>query len=245
MTNQVLSAPAVRAEAAAAWRILGRLGLVDTVFNHMSVPVHDADGKKVGFYVNPHHRLATEISASDMVAISLATGSAVGNEPVNADGLILHHAIQRSFTGPFTAIHVHSKAACALSCTTLDIRATTQLSCEFAGQIDRIPYTGLLRAGDSCVTRIIDTLAQGRIALLNNHGVVVGGASTAEAVYVAYYFEEAAREALLLGALDPGVICTINDELAREVRGRLVCDRHKVATYFFEALKRQFGGGNE
>ena len=230
-----------RIEAAAAWRALGSLGHVDAVFNHLSISYTRSQSEPIdGFVTNSPDLLAVQARPDTMIAVLLG-GDVVGSRFPNSDGLALHLAIHRVFRKDYVAVHVHTPAITMFSATNMEMRPLTQTAMEFAGEVERIKYDGLLRDGSTCLASTVAALNKRKIALLENHGVVIGASNAAEMVYMVHYFDEACRHMLALASLGQEVVIFPDDNGARIAKQRLIEDRPVAALAFYSAIQRQCG----
>jgi len=238
---ELLDCKSARVESATAWRALGGLQLVDRIFNHISVAYSDGPTRSIdGFLTNSPLLLPSEATPSRMIAVGLG-GFVHGDRSPNSDGLSLHLAIHCAVRSNYAAVHLHSPAISIFSATHLEMTPVTQTTMEFVGEVERIPYDGLLRDGSQCIGQTVDALLNGRIAVLQNHGVVIGGRNVAEVVYLAYYFDEACRHIIELSRLDPSSVTFPRSDAANNAKMRLVEDRRLAAQAFYAATCRTYG----
>lgn len=224
---------------ATAWQILGRTRLVDCIFNHISVSF--GSGNVEGFVMNNPAFLATEASPSSAIRVDLQ-GQVCENGRLNEDGKALHLAVHRRMNADFCLVHLHTEATTVLSCLDLDLSPVTQVAMEFVDDVVRVPYTGLLRTGTESIETVATIVSRGEIALLENHGFVVGAENVAEVVYLAYYFDEACRHILNLSGMAPrAAMIAPSRSVVMETAAHMRADRPHAAKMLFEALKRSFG----
>ena len=85
--------------------------------------------------------------------------------------------------------------------------------------------------------RLARVLGDKRVMFLTSHGVVVVGASVAEAFDLLYYLERACRLQVLARSTG-GTLKPIGEEVVRETYRMMLGDAPKYAAAHFAALKR-------
>jgi len=221
-----------------AWRILGRMGLIDTIFNHISVVAADSRGDPY-MMMNSYHHLPEELYP-DLVSVfplRRYTPSEADSLGVNPDGLQLHVLMHEARMRPGAIIHTHSVNAVAVGCSEQGLLPLSQTAMELVGEIEMIEYTGAFRS-QPLNDQLRKLARNGGIALLRNHGSLVVADSISEAVYVTHYLEDACR--IQVVTLSQGAAITLPDPRAVEESYRvLLADRTGAAEQLFAALSRQ------
>src|SRR4030088_3349533 len=185
-----------RTDLAAAFRWFARLGMAESVANHFSVAV-SRDGTQ--FLVNPCPRAFSRITASELLLLN-ANDPTTLEQPNAPDptAWYLHAGLHARVPHARCIMHLHSKYATALGCLQdstlypIDINAA-----RFFGRVAVDPqFAGMALSNDEA-QRQARLLVEGKsVLLMANHGVMVVGATVAEAFDELYYFERA-RELLL------------------------------------------------
>jgi ribulose-5-phosphate 4-epimerase/fuculose-1-phosphate aldolase len=220
-----------------AWRILGQLGLVDTIFNHISATIADPTGT-LQLVMNPEGRLPKELSTENMCVFPVqkykpSEASLLG---VNPDGLQLHSAMHRVRMKPGAIIHTHSAHCLAVGCSDQGLLPLSQTAIEFSDEVAVIEYGGMFRSQE-LTKRLINLATNGGIALLRNHGTLVVADSVAEAFYMAYFIEEACKIQVI--TLSQGVrIILPKKEAIADAQQAMRGDRAKAAAQLFGAFRR-------
>ena len=183
-----------RADLAAAFRWTARMDMNEAVANHFSLAVNP-EGTQ--FLMNPNLRHFSPIRASELLLIDANDpGTLSGPNAPDPTAWGLHGALHRRVPHARCALHVHSQYATALACLA-DSRLPPidQMSAMFYGprQVIDTDYGGLAfeEEGERCAALFTDPAAQ--VMVMGNHGVMVIGASVAQAFNRLYYFERAAR----------------------------------------------------
>jgi ribulose-5-phosphate 4-epimerase/fuculose-1-phosphate aldolase len=211
---------AARADLAAAFRWAARLDLHEGVCNHFSLLV---PGRPDHFLINPHGRHFAEMRARDLLMVDADGRLVEGDAPPEPTAFFIHWRIHQAHPNAACVLHTHMPHSTALTMLEggrLEMAHQTALMFH-----DRIAYDddyqGLaLDEGEG--DRIARVLGDRPIAFLANHGVVVTGASVAEAFDALYYLERACRQQLLAMAsgrplkIIPPDVC---ERTARQIDG--------------------------
>lgn len=178
-----------RIDLAAAFRWTARLGMHESVANHFSLAVSD-DGSK--FLMNPNGRHFSRVRASDLLLLD-ANDPATMSRPDAPDptAWCIHGALHRRVAHARCVMHVHSKHATVLaSLKDSRILPIDQNTMRFFGRVaidDGYDGMGL---GDEA-ERMVAGLDDKSVMIMGNHGVLVVGATVAQAFDELYYLERA------------------------------------------------------
>lgn len=186
-----------RADLAACYRMVARLGLDDLIYNHISmrVPGHDDQ-----FLLNPYGFLFGEITASSLVRIDI-DGNKLDDTPytINKAAFVIHGAIHKAVHDAACVLHTHSDASTAISCQKNGLLPLTQFAMRFYQRQAFHDYEGVAIDMDE-QARLIADMGDNRVMLMRNHGIMTLGRTPGEAFMLLYYFERAARIQLDLQA---------------------------------------------
>lgn len=207
-----------REDLAAALRWFARLGMAEAVANHFSVAV-SPDGRQ--FLVNPCRRHFSQIRASELLLLD-ADDPATLDRPDAPDptAWYLHSGLHRHVPHARCVMHLHCKYSTALGCLAdktlypIDINAA-----RFFGRVAvDDTFAGMALSTDEAArqARLLD--AGKSVLLMANHGVMVVGATVAEAFDELYYFERAAE--LLLTCYNTGKPLRFMSDAAAELTKR-------------------------
>ncbi len=190
--NVDLDTPEIRAarvDLAAGFRMAARLGLSEGICNHFSVVVPGHDDLML---VNPYGYAFSEITANRLLICDL-NGNVVAGEGVpEATAFHIHARVHLNKPRAKAAFHTHMPNATALAMLEgPPLVWAGQTALKFYGRtlVDE-DYNGLAldkREGD----RIAASLGDADVVFMRNHGVMVVGASAAEAWDDLYYLERA------------------------------------------------------
>ncbi len=180
-----------RRELAACFQLAARHGFEEGVCNHFSalVPGHDDL-----FFVNPYGYAFAEITASRLLICDFEGHVVAGEGEPEATAFFIHARLHRAKPRVKAAFHTHmpnATALCLLEGPPLLWLGQTALKFYGRTAVDE-HYNGLaLDASEG--DRIAAAIGDADILFLKNHGVMVAGASIAEAWDDLYYLERAAE----------------------------------------------------
>jgi len=118
----------MKVKLAAAYRILARRGMDESVAGHISLRV---PGAPDCFWVNPFGLLFKEVTADNLALVN-ERGEILGGWPlVNFAGFCIHSAIHQARPDVHCAVHVHSPAGTAFSALGQAIEPLDQVACSF------------------------------------------------------------------------------------------------------------------
>jgi len=205
---------AARVDLAAAFRWFARLGMHESIANHLSVAV-SADGTR--FLINPCHRHFARIRASDLLLLD-------ANDPTTLDrpeapdptAWYLHSRLHARLPAARCVMHLHSKWATALACLADSTMPPIDMNtARFYGRVAIDEGFAGMALSDAEGDRQADLLRDDKMVLLMaNHGVLVIGASVADAFDALYYVERAA-ETLLTCYASGKPLRVLPDDVAR------------------------------
>jgi ribulose-5-phosphate 4-epimerase/fuculose-1-phosphate aldolase len=232
-TMRELTAAAVRVDLAAAFRMAVRLDLHEGVCNHFSAMPNSGR-----FLLNRYGLHWSEVTASNLLALD-ATGKVLeGEGEVEKTAFYIHSRIHLAHPRAACVLHTHMPYATAL--TLLEggrLEMVEQNALRFHDDIAYDDsYNGLV-VDDAEGDRLARVLGTKRVLFLASHGVIVVGASVAEAFDSLYYLERACRLQVL--ARSTGLrLRKVRPEVVRETCRMIAADMPKYAGAHFEALKR-------
>ena len=224
-----------RVDLAACFRMAARLGFEEGICNHFSATVPGHDDL---FIVNPYGHAFREMTASKLVICDFHGNVVSGEGQPEATAFFIHARVHRNVPRARVAFHTHMPYATALSMTEGEpLIFAGQTALKFYGRtaVDEA-YNGLAldeREGD----RIAASVGDADIVFMKHHGVMVLGATVAQAWDDLYYLERACEVQCL--ALSTGrkvipVATAIAEAAARQMRE----DDGDAARLHLEAVKR-------
>src|SRR5689334_7165345 len=224
---------AARIDLAAAFRLAVRLDLHEGVCNHFSVML--PGGR---FLLNAYGLHWSEVTASNLLALDGDGRILAGEGEHEKTAFYIHSRIHLANPHAACVLHTHMPNATAL--TLLEdgrLEMVEQNALRFHDDIayDDV-YNGLVvdnAEGD----RLARALGSKRVMFLANHGVIVVGASVAEAFDSLYYLERACRLQVLARMMG-GKLRPVRSEVVRTAFRMMRDDAPKYAGAHFTALKR-------
>jgi ribulose-5-phosphate 4-epimerase/fuculose-1-phosphate aldolase len=183
-----------RKQLAACFQLAALHGLEEGICNHFSavVPGHDDL-----FFVNPYGYAFNEITASRLLICDYEGNVIDGEGAPEATAFFIHARVHKLMPRVKAAFHTHmpfATALCMIEGPPLLWLGQTALKFYGRTAVDE-DYNGLaldVSEGD----RIAHAMGDADILFLKNHGVMVAGASIAEAWDDLYYLERAAEAQL-------------------------------------------------
>ena len=224
----------MRVDLAAAFRLAVRLDLHEGVCNHFSAMLPDAQR----FLLNRYGLHWSEVTAANLLALDPSGKVLQGEGEFEKTAFTIHSRIHLAHPGAACVLHTHMPYATAL--TLLEgarLEMVEQNALRFHDDIayDEV-YNGLVvdqAEGD----RLARALGSKRVMFLANHGIIVVGASVAEAFDSLYYLERACR-LQVLARLMGGRFRPVRPEVVRAACAMMREDAPKYANAHFSALKR-------
>ncbi len=186
-----------RVDLAAAYRLVHRMGLDDSIFTHISARLPGSHR----FLLNSYGMSFDEVTASNLVTIDLdgtVVDDPVGNG-INAAGFTIHSAIHAARPDVECVLHTHTVAGVAVSCQRDGLRPLNQWAMQFAGRTAYHAYEGIALDLDER-ERLATDLGDQLVLILRNHGLLTCGRSVGEAFILMHNLERSCRAQLALQA---------------------------------------------
>ena len=222
-------------QTAEAWKMLGRLGYIDGIFNHISTSWVGEAGEFIAA-MNPFGPLANNISSESFVQFELLGNVTKAGPPnLNQDGYALHRSLHQARGKPGTVLHTHSRAVAAVSASKAGLLPISQAALEFCSDVVYFEYDGLFR-GQKLVPGLAKIAQTGGCAILRNHGLLIVADSVPEVFYCAYYLEEACAIQCFAPTRSKELIIP-RTAIVSSVRAEMIADRSENARIMFEAFR--------
>ena len=224
---------AVRVDLAAAFRLAVRLEMHEGVCNHFSAML---GGQR--FLLNRYGLHWSEVTASNLLALDAGGRLLEGEGEYEKTAFYIHSRIHLAHPRAACVLHTHMPYATSL--TLLEngrLEMVEQNALRFHDDIayDDI-YNGLV-VDEAEGDRLARALGTKRVLFLANHGVIVVGATVAEAFDALYYLERACRLQVLARSTG-GKFRAVRPEVVRAACAMMREDAPKYAGAHFDALKR-------
>ena len=182
-----------RSDLAAAFRWTARLNMHEAVANHFSLAVNP-EGTE--FLINPNQAHFSRIRASDLLLLDANDPDAL-NRPDAPDPTAwgLHGSVHRHCPHARCVMHAHSIFATVLaSLADSTLPPIDQNTATFYNRVvidEQFGGLAFEEEGERCAQMLTDPAK--KVMIMGNHGVLILGASVADAFNRLYYFERAAE----------------------------------------------------
>lgn len=188
----------IRVDLAAAYRLIHRLGLDDSIYTHISARL---PGPEHRFLINPYGLRFEEVKAGNLVTVDLE--GCVVDDPcglgINPAGFTIHSAVHAARDDALCVLHTHTVAGVAVSCQEEGLLPLNQWSMQFAGRLAYHDYEGIALNLDER-QRLVADLGDKPVMVLRNHGMLTCGRSVAEAFKLMHNLERSCRAQLAVQA---------------------------------------------
>ncbi len=186
----------LRIDLAAAFRLIHRLDMHESVANHLSAAVSD-DGRQ--FLMNRKWMHFSQVTASNLQLLDSDDSGIIHTDAApDISAWTIHGTLHRHLARARVVLHVHSAYALALS--TLKDPRILPIDNNTARFYERIAYDldfGGIAMSDDEGERIMQSIGNHNTLLMANHGVTVIGDSVAQAFEQLYYLEKACKTMVL------------------------------------------------
>ncbi len=204
----------LRCDLAALYRLVAHHRWTDFIYTHLSVRL---PGPEHRFLINRYGVNFHEMRASDLVRID-TEGKVIEDDDgearrVNAAGFTIQSAIHMARPDLQCVVHTHTAAGIAVSAHPDGLLPISQHALKFHGRLGYHGYEGIaLELAER--ERLVRDLGPHKAMVLQNHGLLVGGTSIAEAFHMIYMLERAcaAQVAALAGGQ---ILLTPPEEVCR------------------------------
>ena len=206
-----------RIDLAAAYRLIHRLGLDDSIYTHISVRL---PGTHDRFLINPYGMRFEEVTASNLVTVDI-NGDIV-DDPlglgINPAGFTIHSAIHSARKDAMCVLHTHTVAGVAVSSLKEGLLPLNQWSLQFTDRLAYHDYEGIALDLDER-TRLIRDLGDKFVMVLRNHGMLTCGRSVAEAFKLMHNLERSCRAQLAIQS-SGAAVAPLSEGVARKTAGQ-------------------------
>ncbi len=184
-----------REDLAALLRISAVHGYNEGIDNHYSLAL---DGHDDLFLLNRYGPHWSEMVPRDILLVDLDGNVVDGAGDGQITALQIHRQIHRARPDARVVMHTHMPYASAIASTkTGFVTRLTQNSMSFHNSVATLDYGGQVQ-GDGEGARLANAVAEGANAIfLQNHGVILVGATAAEAWLRTYFLERACEVQVL------------------------------------------------
>lgn len=180
-----------RVNLAAAFRLCVHFNMADQIYAHLSAKIPDRPGH---YLINAYGLSFDEVTASNLCVVNFDND--VVEDPtglgVNPSGFIVHGGIHKIRPDLKCVMHVHTKAGAAVSAQKRGLRNLSQHAMRFHKRIGYHDFAGTA-TNQNEEERLGRNLANYKVLILRNHGLLTGGAEVREAFELMYFLELACQ----------------------------------------------------
>ncbi|MGH6627683.1 MAG: class II aldolase/adducin family protein [Burkholderiaceae bacterium] len=211
----------IRADLAAAYRLVALAAWDDTVYTDLSATVPGEPGV---YLINEFGLGFDEVTASGLVKVNLRGEVVDGTgRAVNPTGFTIHGAVHAARPELECVIHLHAPWGVPLSMRPEGLLPTSQWGMRLHRRLGRHAYEGLALGADE-QQRLVAQLGALDGLILDNHGTLTVGRSVAEAFMLMHLLERAAQAQLRAMVATGGQLKIASDELAERTRRQWMGD---------------------
>jgi ribulose-5-phosphate 4-epimerase/fuculose-1-phosphate aldolase len=194
--NLIQNERQLRVDLAAAFRILYKFDMHESVANHLSAAVSD-DGRQ--FLMNRRWIHFSNVTASNLQLLDSNDESILHSDKApDISAWHIHSSIHRNCPGARVILHAHPAYATALS--TLKDPRILPIDNNTSRFYERVAYDlsfGGIANSEEEGERIAESLQGKSVLMMGNHGITVIGETVAEAFEDLYYLEKACKTMVL------------------------------------------------
>ncbi|MDB6001702.1 MAG: Decarboxylase NovR [Rhizobacter sp.] len=218
----------LRVQLAACYRVFDQLGWTELVFNHITVRV---PGAQPAFLINPFGLNYDEVTARNLVKVG-HDGVPLMPTPhhVNRAGFVIHTAVHAARPDAHCVMHTHTTAGMAVSCKRDGLGHDDFYGAELFGDVAYHDFEGVT-VHDAEGPRLVASLADKRVLVLRNHGMLVAGDNVFNAFRWMWTLQRACEVQVAADSLG-GPSLPLTDEVRR------ACAKDAKAFEPKEALER-------
>ena len=179
-----------RVDLAAMYRLCDYYDMTDLTGTHLSARV---PGEPDNFLLNPYGMLFDEITASSLIKVDLDGNALTESDfEVNPAGFTIHSAVHMSDPDLECVMHTHTTAGTSVATQKDGLLPINQHALQVLYTVAYHDYEGPATNHDER-TRIVANLADNRVLILRNHGLLTVGKTIGEAFVWMYRAERACR----------------------------------------------------
>jgi ribulose-5-phosphate 4-epimerase/fuculose-1-phosphate aldolase len=162
----------LRVELAACYRVFAQLGWTELVFNHITLRL---PGEPAAFLINPFGLNYEEVTARNLVKIGHDGAKLEATDSlVNRAGFVIHSAVHAARADAHCVMHTHTTAGMAVACKEAGLGHDDFYGAELFGEVAYHAFEGITVHDDEG-PRLVASLADKRVLVLRNHGMLVCG----------------------------------------------------------------------
>ena len=222
-----------RVNLAASYHLADHFQMSDIVWNHITART---SSNKETFLINPFGLRYDEVTASNLVEITLEGEVVNSTNSINDTGYIIHSAIHKARDDITCVMHTHNRAGLAISCLQEGLIPMIQDAAIFHNRVSYHDWEGMSPNEEEC-EKLAKSLGENKVMILRNHGLLTCGATIAEAFTLMYYLDRACKNQI--DALSTGMKLNIpSDNIMEFAAGQYEDPRFQLGQHEWPALLR-------
>lgn len=171
---------AVRCDLAACYRLAHHYRMTDLVATHISARL-PGPGHRI--LINPFGALFNEVSASNLVEVTLDGEVLTPDGVINPAGYLIHSTVHAARPDVACVMHTHTAAGVAVSAQHEGLLPISQQALVIGQSLCYHDYEGIALIEEERVTLARD-LGDKSVMILRNHGLLTAGRSVGEAFWL-------------------------------------------------------------
>jgi len=232
-----------RVELAACYRVFHVLGWTELIFNHITLRLDDATP---AFLINPFGLNYDEVTATNLVKIGHdGVPLTPTRHAVNRAGFLIHSLVHSARPDARCVMHTHTTAGMAIACKQGGLGHDDFYGAELFGDVAYHDFEGITVHGDEG-PRLAASLADKRVLVLRNHGLLVTGTNVFNAFRWMWTLQRACEVQVAAGSI-PGANVALSDAVRRAcgTDAREFEPRESLERMLFDSVLRRSGVGAE
>ena len=178
-----------RVNLAACYHLADHFKMSDIVWNHITAKT---SANKETFLINQFGLRYDEITASNLIEISIDGKNLSNSKKINTTGYIIHGAIHKKRKDITCVMHTHSRAGIAIAALKDGLIPMVQDTAIFHNRVSYHDWEGMSTNSDEC-ERLSKSLGNNKVMILRNHGLLTCGDTISEAFMLMYYLDRACK----------------------------------------------------
>ncbi len=228
-----------RVNLAACYHLADYFNMSDIIWNHITART---SSKKNTFLINAFGLRYDEITASNLVEVSLEGEVLNSNSSINDTGYIIHSAIHKNREDINCVMHTHSRAGLAISCLKEGLVPMIQDAAIFFKRISYHDWEGMSTETDEC-ERLSKNLGKNKVMILRNHGLLTCGKTIGEAFMLMYYLDRACKNQIDVFSMQKKIDIP-SDNIMEYAAGQYDDERFSLGKHEWPALLRLLDSKN-
>lgn len=177
----------IKGDLAYAYQILSYMKLDDHTYTHLSAR------SERGFYIYPFGLLFSEVTAENLLEVTLNGEILIGSEyQYNKTGYIIHGEIYKKRPDINAIFHIHTPEIVAVSANKNGMMPVSQWALHFYDRIAYHNYDSLALNTDQG-EKLSNDLKGYFVMLMRNHGSITCGRTIQEALFYTYHLQQACK----------------------------------------------------